>query len=410
MAFIEYEEVQTENPQKRWDVVVLGAGAAGLMCAAEAGKRGRSVLLLDHAERAGRKILISGGGRCNFTNLECGPANFVSENPHFAKSALARYTPRNFVGLVEKHRIPYHHKTLGQLFCDGSAQAIVTMLEAECRDARVETRLRTAVERVERENDGFAVHTSAGAVLARTVVVATGGLSIPKMGATGVGYDVARGFGLRMVEPHAALVPLTLPDDVLEHWAAISGVSAEVTATAVPAAKRRGSPPVFREKLLFTHRGVSGPAVLQVSSYRAPGDSLRLDLAPGKEVFTPLLAPGARRDEANTSALLRAHVSQRLSDRWLQANAPPDWKNRSLEQMEAKLHGWTLPIAGDEGYSKAEVTRGGVSTAELDSSTLQARTVPGLAFIGEVVDVTGHLGGHNFQWAWASAFAAAQAL
>ncbi|GAA3751240.1 NAD(P)/FAD-dependent oxidoreductase [Terriglobus aquaticus] len=389
---------------------MLGAGAAGLMCAAEAGKRGRSVLLLDHAERAGKKILISGGGRCNFTNLHCTPANFLSENPHFAKSALARYTPKDFVALVEMHRIPYHHKTLGQLFCDGSAQAIVTMLEAECRDAGVETRLRSAVERVERDADGFTVYTASGAVETRTVVVATGGLSIPKMGATGIGYDIARGFGLGIVEPRAALVPLTLPEPVLEHWAAISGVSAEVTATIVPAAKRRVAPPVFREKLLFTHRGVSGPAVLQASSYRAPGDLLRLDLAPGKNVFGPLLQPGARRDEPTTSALLRAHVSQRLSDRWLQANAPPDWKNRSLEQMEATLHAWTLPIAGDEGFSKAEVTRGGVSTADLDSATLQAKSVPGLAFIGEVVDVTGHLGGHNFQWAWASAFAAAQAL
>ncbi len=402
--------MQNGNPQRRWDVVVLGAGAAGLMCAAEAGKRGRSVLLLDHSERAGRKILISGGGRCNFTNLQSIPANFLSDNPHFAKSALARYTPRDFVSLVEKHRIPYHHKTLGQLFCDGSAQAILTMLEAECREARVETQLRTAVERVTRDGDGFRVQTSAGLRLARTVVVATGGLSIPKMGATGIGYDIARSFGLRIVEPRAALVPLTLPDTALEHWAAISGVSADVTASIVPIAKRRHAVPVFREKLLFTHRGVSGPAILQASSYREPGDALRIDLAPGKQVFTPLLAPGARRDEPTTSALLRAHVSQRLSDRWLQSHAPPDWKNRSLEQMETNLHAWTLPIAGDEGFSKAEVTRGGVSTAELDSTTLQARSVPGLAFIGEVVDVTGHLGGHNFQWAWASAVAAAAAL
>ncbi|WP_419805202.1 NAD(P)/FAD-dependent oxidoreductase [Terriglobus sp.] len=399
-----------QNPQQRWDTVILGAGAAGLMCAAEAGKRGRSVLLLEHGERAGRKILISGGGRCNFTNLDSKPANFLSENPHFAKSALSRYTPQDFVALVEKHRIPYHHKTLGQLFCDGSAQAIVTMLEAECREARVVVQGRTAVERVSRNADGFAVHTSAGVRLARTVVVATGGLSIPKMGATGIGYDIARAFGLRMVEPRAALVPLTLAGDALEHWAAIAGVSAEVTATVIPATKRRASAPIFREKLLFTHRGLSGPAVLQASSYREPGDSVRLDLAPGQQVFTPLLAPGARRDEASTSALLRAHVSQRLSDRWLRANAPPDWKNRSLEQMEATLHAWTLPIAGDEGFSKAEVTRGGVSTSDLDSTTMQARGVPGLAFIGEVVDVTGHLGGHNFQWAWASAVAAAAAL
>lgn len=389
---------------------MLGAGAAGLMCAAEAGKRGQSVLLLDHGDRAGRKILISGGGRCNFTNLHSTPANFLSENPHFAKSALARYTPGDFVALVEKHRIPYHHKTLGQLFCDGSAQAVVTMLEAECREARVETQLRTAVERVTREADGFTVHTASGPRLARSVIVATGALSIAKLGATGIGYDIARSFGLRIVEPRPGLVPLTLQGEVLDHWAPISGVSAEVTATVVPAGKRRSTPPVFREKLLFTHRGLSGPAVLQASSYREPGDALQIDLAPGKEVFPPLLAPGARRDEAATSALLRAHVSQRLSDRWLQRNAPPDWKNRSLEQMEAALHRWTLPVDGDEGFAKAEVTRGGVNTADLDSSTLQARNVPGLAFIGEVVDVTGHLGGHNFQWAWASAVAAAAAL
>ena len=389
---------------------MLGAGAAGLMCAAACGRRGRSVLLVDHGERAGRKILISGGGRCNFTNLESTPANFLSENPHFAKSALARYTPRDFVALVEKHRLPYHHKTLGQLFCDGSAQAIVTMLEAECRDAGVTLQLRTVVERVTREPDGFTVHTAGGPLFACTVVVATGGLSIPKLGATGIGYQIARDFGLRIVEPRAALVPLTLPAAELAHWVPISGVSAEVTATVVPATKRRGAVPVFREKMLFTHRGLSGPAVLQASSYREPGDQLRLDLAPGQQVFAPLLAPGARRDEATTSALLRAHVSQRLSDRWLQQNAPPDWKNRSLENLEATLHAWTVPVEGDEGYGKAEVTRGGVSTANLDSATLQARAVPGLAFIGEVVDVTGHLGGHNFQWAWASAVAAAAAL
>ncbi len=412
----------------RYDTIILGAGAAGLLCAAETAKRGGSVLLLEHGERTGRKILISGGGRCNFTNLHCTPANFLSDNPHFAKSALARYTPRDFITLVEKHGIPYHHKTLGQLFCDVSAQAIVTLLETECRDARVQTQLRTTVERVTRDADGFTVHTSAGPRRARTVVVATGGLSIPKMGATGIGYDIARSFGLRIVAPRAALVPLTLANEALEHWAPISGVSADVTATIVPGIgkgkcappsprslrlrwdRRRATPPTFREKLLFTHRGLSGPAILQVSSYREPGDTVRLDLAPGKQVFTPLLTPGAMRDEATTSALLREHVSQRLSDRWLRANAPPDWKNRSIEHMEETLHAWTLPIASDEGFDKAEVTRGGVSTADLDSTTLQARAVPGLAFIGEVVDVTGHLGGHNFQWAWASAVAAATAL
>ncbi len=402
--------MSSEENRPVYDCVVLGAGAAGMLCAAETAKRGRRVLLVDAGERAGRKILISGGGRCNFTNQHCTPANFLSENPHFAKSALARYTPQDFIALVQKHRIPFHEKTLGQLFCDNSAQAIVTMLEAECRDAGVETRMRTQVLGVSADGDGFAVRVLNGTVRARTVVVATGGLSIPKMGATGVGYDVARGFGLRVVEPRPALVPLTFHGEDAERWADLSGLSAEVVATAVPGAKQRVAPPTFREKMLITHRGLSGPAVLQVSSYVRAGEKVRFDLAPGDDVFAPMLEVGAVRDANTAYGLLRQWLPARMAERWLRLNMPADWKNVSIAALEAHLHAWTLAPGGDEGFAKAEVTAGGVSTAELDSTTMQAKRVPGLAFIGEVVDVTGHLGGHNFQWAWASAVAAARAL
>ena len=394
-----------------WDVAVVGAGAAGMLCAAEAAKRGRRVVLIDAGERAGRKILISGGGRCNFTNLHCGPGNFLSENPHFAKSALARYTPRDFVTLVRKYRIPFHEKTLGQLFCDGSAQSIVHLLEAECREAGVETRMRTQVLGVSREADGFAVRVLNGSVAARTVVVATGGLSIPKMGATGVGYDVARSFGLRVVEPRPALVPLTWHGEEAEQWADLSGLSAEVVASVEGApAKSRRMAPKFREKMLITHRGLSGPAVLQVSSYWKAGERVRLDLAPEAEVFAPMLAAGSVRDGNAAYGLLREWLPSRLAERWLRLNLPNDWKTPSIVKLEAALHAWGVQPGGDEGFAKAEVTAGGVSTAELDSGTMQAKRMPRLAFIGEVVDVTGHLGGHNFQWAWASAVAAAQAL
>jgi predicted Rossmann fold flavoprotein len=393
-----------------YDVIVLGAGAAGLFCAAQAGARGLRVLLLESGERAGRKILISGGGRCNFTNIHTKPTNYLSENPHFAKSALARYTPRDFIGLVERYGIAYHEKTLGQLFCDGGAHVIVSMLEEECRNASVETRMRTPVERVDRRDDGFAVTTPADVLHARSVVVATGGLSIPKMGVSGIGYDIARSFGLKLVEPRAGLVPFTFSDADTARWCDLSGLSAEVIATAKPAVKARRPSPVFREKMLVTHRGLSGPAVLQISSYWHAGETVTFDLAPGREVFTPMLDPAARRDESTMINLLREHLPVRLAERWLMENAPPDWKNTSLQRMEERLHAWPVTPAGTEGYAKAEVTAGGVSTAELDSTTMQAKSVPGLAFIGEVVDVTGWLGGYNFQWAWASAFAAAAAL
>jgi len=387
-----------------FDVVVLGAGAAGMMCAAEAGKRGRRVLLLEHGEQVGRKILISGGGRCNFTNVNARAENFLSANPHFAKSALARYTPRDFIALVEKHGIAYHEKTLGQLFCDGSSRQIVTMLEKECKDAGVETRCGVKVERVLEDSSArakFALETSDGTIACEAVVVATGGLSIPKMGATGFGYELAKSFGHAMVEPRAGLVPLVFQEKDCEQWCDLTGISAEVVASA------EMKKPVFREKLLITHRGVSGPAVLQVSSYWKPGGEVRFDLAPGREVLQPLLEKNARRDAASLLAVLRGVLPARMAERWVQIYThEADWTNAAIARMEQGLHAWTVKPAGTEGFAKAEVTVGGVDTAELDARTMESKRVKGLYFIGEVVDVTGWLGGYNFQWAWASAAAA----
>jgi len=393
---------------EKFDCIVLGAGAAGMHCAALAGARGKRVLLLEAGAKAGRKILISGGGRCNFTNIHTKAQNYLSENPHFAKSALARYTPKDFIALVEKHGIAYHEKTLGQLFCDGSAQKIISMLDAECRDAGVQTRLRTAVERVEQTDGGFVVHAAGETLTATNVVVATGGLSIPKLGANGVGYDIARSFGLRIVEPRAALVPFTFSDVDSDIWSDLSGLSTEVIATT--ATQLRGPAPTFREKMLLTHKGMSGPAVLQISSYWKPGTEVRFDMAPGMDVFGAMLEANDRRDDASALYLLRQVLPHRMAERWLEQHAPNDYKNASITKLEALLHAWPITPAGTEGFAKAEVTAGGVSTAELDSTTMQAKAVPGLAFIGEVVDVTGWLGGYNFQWAWASAHAAATAL
>lgn len=397
------------------DVVVLGAGAAGMMAALEAGRRGRRVLLLDHGERPGRKILISGGGRCNFTNLGTRAENFVSENPHFARSALARYTPQDFVRLVEKHGIRYHEKTLGQLFCDDSAKRIVTMLETECGAAGVEIRCGVRVTGVKLGEPGgsrFAVSTDGGEVACEAVVVATGGLSIPKLGATGFGYDLARQFGHEVVEPRAALVPLVFRPEDAADWCDLTGLSTEVVARATQAewgGKVRARPlPSFREKLLVTHRGVSGPAVLQISSYWRPGNKLEFDLAPDREVLAPLLERNARRDAPALVSAARAVLPARLAERWasLQLRKQEDWTNRGIARLEEALHTWTVLPAGTEGYAKAEVTAGGVDTRELDARTLESRRQPGLFFIGEVVDVTGWLGGYNFQWAWASGVAA----
>ena len=397
---------------RRYDVIVLGAGAAGMMCAFEAGRRGRRVLLLDRGERVGRKILISGGGRCNFTNIHTRAENFLSANPHFAKSALARFTPSDMIALVEKHGIRYHEKTLGQLFCDDSAQRIVTLLERECGEAGVETRCGVMLTAVRREDAAagaskFVVETSVGDFACESVVVATGGLSIPKMGATGFGYELAQQFGHALIEPRAALVPLVFAPEDRERWCDLSGVSFEVVARAEATGKTRPKiAPEFREKLLITHRGVSGPAVLQVSSYWKPGEPVRFDLVPGREVFASLLEKNARRDTANLVAALRPVLPARMAERWVAAQRTPDWTNAGIARMEATLHAWTLTPAGTEGFVKAEVTAGGIDTAELDARTMESRRVPGLYFIGEVVDVTGWLGGYNFQWAWASAVSA----
>jgi predicted Rossmann fold flavoprotein len=389
-----------------FDVIILGAGAAGLMCAIEAAKRGRRVAVLERAERIGKKILISGGGRCNFTNLHCRPENFISVNPHFAKSALARYTPADFISLVEKHSIAYHEKTLGQLFCDGSAQQIVTMLEEECRAASAKILTNIKVERVSCEQvsreDGFLLRAGGDEEFhAASLVVATGGLSIPKMGATSFGYELARQFGLKIVEPRPALVPVVFNEEDAAHFCDLAGVSAEVVASV--GAQR------FREKMLITHRGLSGPAILQISSYWKPSQPITLDLAPERELTTTLHDPKARRDLASAKAAFRATLPNRLADRWLDVHPPQGWSNHALDELERRVHNWQIVPEGTEGYAKAEVTAGGVDTNELSAKTMESRKVPGLYFIGEVVDVTGHLGGFNFQWAWASGFSAGQA-
>ncbi len=389
-------------PVRSFDVLVLGAGAAGLTCAAVAGQRGRHVVVLDHNAQPGRKILISGGGRCNFTNLHCTAANFLSENPHFVKSALALYTPRHFLELVEQHNIPWHEKTLGQLFCDRSAHTILNMLLSECEQSgNVELVLNAHDIAIESAQAGFRVTSSQGEFIAEALVVATGGLSIPKFGATGLSYDLARQFGLAVVQPRPALVPLILGGEEAA-WTALAGVSTEVVVQAGRAQ--------FREKLLVTHRGLSGPAVLQASSYWQSGEPLTVDFAPDVEILSSLLAPGARRDISAYRQALRGVLPQRLATHLADADPPRGWANASLEAAERNLHRYEFHPTGTEGFAKAEVTAGGVDTAGLQARTMEARAVPGLFFIGEAVDVTGHLGGFNFQWAWASAVAAGRAL
>ena len=389
-----------------FDVIILGGGAAGLMCAIEAGKRGRRVAVLERAERVGKKILISGGGRCNFTNLHCQPDNFISANPHFAKSALASYTPADFVRSVEKHGIAYHEKTLGQLFCDGSAQQIVSMLESECRDAGVRIFTNISIERVEHQ-DLFTLRAGESPeeskFEAAALVVATGGLSIPKMGATSFGYELAKQFGLHISGTRPALVPLLLNAQDRQHYCDLTGVSAEVV---VATDKQR-----FREKMLFTHRGLSGPAILQISSYWKPSMSVTIDLAPGHDFTAPIRNNNlARRDLPALKTALRATLPQRLADRWVDLHPLAAWTNHALAEFERQTHNWVLTPEATDGYDKAEVTAGGVDTNELSAKTMETRKIPGLYFIGEVVDVTGHLGGFNFQWAWASGFCAGQAV
>jgi predicted Rossmann fold flavoprotein len=392
---------------QKFDVLILGAGAAGLLCAIEAGKRGGRVAVLEHAERAGKKILISGGGRCNFTNVHSGPENFLSANPHFAISALAQYTPADFIALVEKHGIPYHEKTLGQLFCDRSAEDITRMLEAECRAAGVRIFLGSRIVEVSRTTE-FAARTETEEFCAPALVVATGGLSIPKMGATGFGYELARQFGLRIRETRPALVPLVLDAKDRGDYCDLTGVSAEVLVATGDGAGLRGRRE-FREKMLITHRGLSGPAILQISSYWSAGRAISIDLAPGRAVAAALRT-GPARNMAAARAAFREFVPSRLASRWLELHEPASWTNAALAELERAAHAWVVAPAGTEGYEKAEVTAGGVDTDELSSKTMESRSVPGLFFIGEVVDVTGQLGGHNFQWAWASGAAAGRAV
>jgi len=386
---------------QKFDALILGAGAAGLFCAIEAGKRGRRVAVLERSERIGKKILISGGGRCNFTNIYCQADNFISANPHFAKSALARYTPADFIALVEKHRIPYHEKTLGQLFCDRAAHDITDMLEAECRAAGVKIFLDCDIREVRRTVE-FLVRASGEEFTAPALVVATGGLSIPKMGATAFGYDLARQFGLRIRATRPGLVPLVFTAADRKNYCDLAGISAEVTAASEGAS--------FREAMLITHRGLSGPAILQVSSYWRDGQPVRIDLAPDRDFTAPLRDGAKPRNLAALSSVLPRILPKRLAARWLELHAPSGWTDASLAAFEREIHSWTVTPAGTEGYEKAEVTVGGVDTDELSSKTMESHTVPGLYFIGEVVDVTGHLGGFNFQWAWSSAAAAGRAL
>jgi predicted Rossmann fold flavoprotein len=386
---------------QQFDVMVLGGGAAGLMCALEAGKRGRRVAVLERAERAGKKILISGGGRCNFTNIHCRPETFISANPHFAKSALARYTPSDFIALVEKHRIPYHEKTLGQLFCDGSARDITDMLESECRDAGVRLFVKTSILEVLRTTE-FVVRAGETEFRAPVLVVATGGLSIPKMGATGLGYDLARQFGLAICEARPALVPFLFNDEDRGRYCDLAGVSADV---AVSLGQQQ-----FREKMLITHRGLSGPAVLQISSYWKPARAVAIDLAPGSDVTAALRDAQTPRNIAAMKSALHNFLPNRFASRWVDLHPPVAWTNSGLAELERLVHKWSVIPAGTEGYDKAEVTAGGVDTNELSAKTMESRKVPGLFFIGEVVDVTGHLGGFNFQWAWASGACAGRAL
>jgi len=389
----------------QFDVVVAGAGAAGMMCAAQAARRGRSVLVIDHAKAPGEKIRISGGGRCNFTNLHTAPANFLSENPRFCISALRRYTPADFIALVRRHGIAFHEKTLGQLFCDGSARQIIDMLLAEMAQGGAELRLQTAITTIEGEGEGFRLQTTGGPVACQSLVIATGGKSIPKMGATGFGYDIARQFGLRVTETRPALVPLTFDVSLLERTALLSGLA--VDPAQVSAGKTR-----FEEALLFTHRGLSGPAILQASSYWREGQEIEVRLAPGVDLYAELRAARASRPKAVPATILAERLPKRLAQFIAETHAPmgnmADQSDKVLRALDQTVNAWRVKPVGSEGYRTAEVTLGGVDTRDLDSRTLAARDVPGLYFIGEVVDVTGWLGGYNFQWAWASGWSAGQ--
>ena len=408
-----------ESTMQRFDVAVIGAGAAGMMCAAVAGQRGRKVVLIEHAERLAEKIRISGGGRCNFTNLKVSAANFISENPDFCRSALAGYTPQDFIALVRRHGIAFHEKHRGQLFCDGASEAVIAMLVAECDAGGVDWRRPCTVTRITHEAGAasplFALETSAGALISDRVVVATGGLSIPKIGATDFAYRLARQFGLRVIEPRPALVPLTFDLQRWQSFAALAGVALEVDVRCDAGGGH------FREDLLFTHRGLSGPAILQISSFWKPGAAIAIDLAPSVALAEQLVAQKTESRQSVVNALAHS-LPRRLVLHWFDSADLPvqsaalrdlrlaDAPDRSIRSLADSLQNWTVIPAGTEGFRKAEVTRGGVDTHELSQKTMEARRLPGLHFIGEAVDVTGWLGGYNFQWAWSSGYAAGQAV
>lgn len=389
------------------DVLIIGAGAAGLMCGISSASRGRSTLVIDHANKVGKKILMSGGGRCNFTNYYAEPASYLSHNEHFCKSALSRYTQWDFIALVEKHGVPFHEKKLGQLFCDNKAKDIVNMLLAECDEQGAEVRTKCSVESVKKVDDGFIVSTNQGKWQCESLVIATGGLSIPTMGATGFGYDIAKQFGLSLYPTWAALVPFTLNPKMLEEFSGLSGVSADALVSC--------NNQSFRENILFTHRGLSGPAILQISSYWLPGDTVEINLFPDEDLFEQLKQWQMDKPKSHLvnllSEQLTKNLAERLSQLWFEALAHKpiaDISHDDLQKVANALQNWQLKPTGTEGYRTAEVTMGGVDTDEVSSKTFEAKKVKGLYFIGEVLDVTGHLGGFNFQWAWASGHCAGQ--
>jgi predicted Rossmann fold flavoprotein len=406
MALID-EPARTPRAKRQtdhFDVIILGAGAAGMMCAIEAAKRGRTVLVIDHAAAPGEKIRISGGGRCNFTNLHAAPRNFLSQNPRFCISALSRYTQRDFIGWIERNGIAYHEKTLGQLFCDGSAREIIDLLTGEMERYGAKLRLGTSVSDVTRDSDGFHLTLGDGAVACQSLVVATGGKSIPKMGATGFGYELAARFGLGLVETRPALVPLTFQPDMLERLKPLAGIAVDVT---VGHGKTR-----FDEAMLFTHRGLSGPAILQISSFWRDGDEITVAMLPGLNLLEDLRAARGANGRQALQTVLSAHLPKRLAQLLVEEldirGNLADLSDKVLARVDQAVNGWRVRPNGSEGYRTAEVTLGGVDTRDLDSRTMAAKAVPGLFFIGEVVDVTGWLGGYNFQWAWSSGWSAGQ--
>jgi predicted Rossmann fold flavoprotein len=396
---------------KQFDVAVIGAGAAGMMCAAVAGQRGRKVVLIDHAGKLAEKIRISGGGRCNFTNLYAGPQNYLSQNPHFSKSALSRYTAQDFLGLVKRYRIAYHEKHKGQLFCDDSAEQIINMLKAECETGGVQWRMPCKVDAIGKEGEAFRIQTDTGEILADRVVIATGGLSIPKIGATDFAYRIAKQFGLKIIETRPALAPLTFDPAAWEPFVPLAGIALEVDIET----GQKKSFGRFREDLLFTHRGLSGPAVLQISSYWQPGTALSVNMLPEMDVAT-ILTEGKTSIKKNLGNVVAQWLPARLAEGWLTANnfrtdaRVADMPDKELRRLGESLNRWVITPNGSEGYRKAEVTLGGIDTRELSQQSLMANKVPGLHFIGEAVDVTGWLGGYNFQWAWASGMATGLAV